>query len=145
MFGWLRLLKGASWRNEDGSAALELALLLPILVFLVLGVAEAGHATNSVLTVQTAAREAARLGAQGDADDDALVDLAVIQSERLDGGIPASCSPGSSGVCVDRPTIRGRQAVRVEVCYEHSLILGVPVVFSGPLELCSETTMKVLR
>lgn len=47
-------------RSEDGAAAVEFALLLPILIMLILGILEFGLAYNAQITVTNAAREGAR-------------------------------------------------------------------------------------
>ncbi|NGN84843.1 pilus assembly protein [Arthrobacter silviterrae] len=47
-------------RSEDGAAAVEFALLLPILIMLILGILEFGLAYNAQITVTNAAREGVR-------------------------------------------------------------------------------------
>lgn len=55
-------------REEGGGAAVEFALVLPILVLLVFGIVEFGGAFNTDLSVTHAAREGARLAAVGNWD-----------------------------------------------------------------------------
>jgi Flp pilus assembly protein TadG len=55
-----------SWRGDGGSAAIEFAIVLPILVMLVFGIVSMGQAYNTYLNVTAAAREAARALAVGD-------------------------------------------------------------------------------
>ncbi|MGD9798357.1 MAG: TadE/TadG family type IV pilus assembly protein, partial [Acidimicrobiia bacterium] len=47
-------------RDEDGAAAVEFALILPVLVLLVFGIIEFGMAFKSSLTVTSATRSGAR-------------------------------------------------------------------------------------
>ena len=47
-------------RREKGAAAVELAILLPVLVTLLVGTLELGRAYNASITVTHAAREAVR-------------------------------------------------------------------------------------
>jgi Flp pilus assembly protein TadG len=131
-------------RSEGGQSAVELALLLPLLVVIVLGLTEVGHGINAYLAVQTAARDAARLGAQGSVDDLALSNLALTETARLPGGVPDACAPGAAGVCVTHRTVSGNPAVQVEVCYDHPLLVGVPGLLSEPWHMCSDTTMRVI-
>lgn len=57
-------------RSREGAAALEFALILPLFVFLVLGIIDFGHMLYVVNTITNAAREGARRGVvQQDADD----------------------------------------------------------------------------
>lgn len=59
-----RALTGAQrCRDERGVAAIEFALVLPLLVMLLFGVTTAGLAYNDNLSIANAAREGARLGA----------------------------------------------------------------------------------
>lgn len=50
----------ARTRSEDGAAAVEFALVLPVLIMLILGILEFGLAYNAQITVTNAAREGAR-------------------------------------------------------------------------------------
>ena len=52
-------------RGEDGAAAVEFALLLPLLVLLLFGMIEFGFAFNSRIQATNAAREAARRAVVG--------------------------------------------------------------------------------
>ena len=55
-----------AWRRrEDGAAAVEFALLLPLLVLLLFGFIQLGLAFNARIQATNAAREAARLAAVG--------------------------------------------------------------------------------
>jgi Flp pilus assembly protein TadG len=59
------MLRGASLRTENGQAAAELALVLPILAALVLAIAQFGIAFNNYLTITDATRAGARKAAVG--------------------------------------------------------------------------------
>jgi len=54
-------------RSQSGSAAVELALVLPILLLLIIGVVDYGRAFYTSITVANAARAGAEYGAQGPA------------------------------------------------------------------------------
>ena len=60
---WGRVLQ-----NRKGQATVELALLLPIVLLILFGIAEFGRAFAGYLALQHAAREGARLGATGASD-----------------------------------------------------------------------------
>ena len=51
--------------RDRGSAAVEFALLLPVLLLLIFGVIDFGRALNAQITLTQAAREGARLAALG--------------------------------------------------------------------------------
>lgn len=52
--------------RDRGAAAVEFALLLPVLLFLVFGIIDFGRALNAQITLTQAAREGARLAALGE-------------------------------------------------------------------------------
>ena len=58
------MLPSAGARNEDGQALVELALTLPILFILILGVAEFGRLAYGAIEVNNAARAGVAYGAQ---------------------------------------------------------------------------------
>src|ERR1039458_5924651 len=51
--------------RERGAAAVEFALLLPVLLLLVFGIVDFGRALNAQITLTQAAREGVRLAALG--------------------------------------------------------------------------------
>ena len=52
-------------KNQKGQGLTEFALILPVLLLLILGVIEASRVIWAYITVQTAAREAARYAVSG--------------------------------------------------------------------------------
>lgn len=61
-----RLVRNA--RQDRGAAAVEFALLLPLLLFLIFGIIDFGRALNAQITLTQAAREGARLAALGESN-----------------------------------------------------------------------------
>jgi Flp pilus assembly protein TadG len=61
-------MHGSRRTGEGGAVLIEAAIVMPILIMLVLGIWSVGRAYNIYLTIDHAAREAARYGAV-DADD----------------------------------------------------------------------------
>lgn len=55
----------AGGRDDRGAAMVELALVLPVLVVLLVGIVEAGRAYGAHVAIQGAARDGARLAALG--------------------------------------------------------------------------------
>lgn len=53
-------------RRDRGAAAVEFALLLPLLLLLIFGIIDFGRALNAQITLTQAAREGARLAALGE-------------------------------------------------------------------------------
>lgn len=96
-------------RRERGAAAVEFALVVPILLVLVLGIIEFGRAYQVQTTVSAAAREGARSMALGnDADTarqtvkDYFPELALTDDQIAIS--PATCSGGEAAtVTITRP------------------------------------------
>jgi Flp pilus assembly protein TadG len=57
--------RGGKHPSDRGSAAVEFALLFPILLLIVFGIIDFGRALNAQITLTQAAREGARLAAVG--------------------------------------------------------------------------------
>jgi hypothetical protein len=139
---------------------IELALTLPVMILLLIGLMEFGSGLNSYLTVLAAGRDAARMGAQGGIATEATL-LSMIDNEtaRLPSELPTSsenCGDGA-GVCIEglpaaspgtcatdsTTCVSGRKAVYVRVCYDHPTFIGIPGLLDGPIRMCSQTTMRI--
>jgi len=89
-----------SWvrrKDERGAVLIEAALVMPILIMLVLGIWSVGRAYNVYLTIDHAAREAARYGAVN-ADDSSWAD--EVQAKAIAEASP-SIALASTDVCVN--------------------------------------------
>ncbi|WP_026539836.1 TadE/TadG family type IV pilus assembly protein [Paenarthrobacter nicotinovorans] len=90
-------------RKERGAVALEMAILLPLLLLILLGIIEFGRALNVQVSLTEAAREGARYAAvhyqDGNLD---VTGKALSAAPTLDGlGVSvtnnaSSCAPGSN-------------------------------------------------
>jgi Flp pilus assembly protein TadG len=117
----------------------ELGMVLPILLLIIIGIVEIADGMNAYLTVVDAARDGARLGGKGAATDDEIKALVVTETERLRDPVDPA-----TDIDVDRITVDGVDAVRVEVCNDRSLLMGVPIVLPESFRMCSTTTMRIL-
>ena len=72
-------------RRESGQAAAELALLLPVLLFIVLGCLDLGRAFSAWVTLTNAVREGARYGCLYPLDTGGISDL--VRDEAAAGGL----------------------------------------------------------
>jgi Flp pilus assembly protein TadG len=121
-------------KNERGQTFTELAMVLPILIVLVLAIAQFGVAFNNYLTLTDAARAAARKGA---VSRDASNPTADCQNAGYAAGGNLK-NPGTSFkvTCSSSWTIGSD--VTVTATYPYSISLMGWVVKSGSLS----TTMK---
>ncbi len=94
-------------RDERGASAVEFGLIIPLLLMLVLGIVEFGHAFQVQGTLSSAAREGARAMALRN-DQDQARDAVREAAAALDPGItdaqisidPPACPFGETGVNV---------------------------------------------
>jgi Flp pilus assembly protein TadG len=111
------LIRRMRW-GERGTALVEFALVLPLLLVLVMGIIDFGRAFQTVVTLTNAAREGARLGATGASASD-------IQSRVVStAGVPIS----AGNVTVTNAQGTTGQSVTVRVNYTFQLITPL-----GPL------------
>jgi Flp pilus assembly protein TadG len=118
--------------NDRGAAAVEFALVLPVLVLLVLGLVEFSRVYNIQISISNAAREGARTMAIE--NDPAIAQSAAIAAApSVNPGVtssqvsvsPADCSPGAT--------------VTVTITYPVSLMTGF---FGTDIPLTGEGVMR---
>lgn len=129
------------WRRrhaERGQSLVELSLVLPLILLIVIGIAEVGDALNAQVTLVDAARDGARLGSKNLASDDQIRNLVMVETGRLRGPVQPQ------DIVITRPQVSGAEAVSVRVCDNRPLILHVPLVLPEGFRTCSQTTMRVL-
>lgn len=155
-------------RKERGQSLIEFALTAPLLIVLLLGLVEMGHAFNSYMTIVAASRDSARLGAQlgvnSATSKPTLLALVADETERLENGIPidsptesgstspypasgnygTNCGTNDEGVCVSYGyNSASDKWVDVRVCYNHSMIVGIPGVIKEPIGMCSHSKIRI--
>lgn len=124
---------------ERGQSLAELAIILPLILVLVVGVVEVSAAFNAYISVISAARDGARLGSKGSADDGAIQALVVKDLGTLRQSTPLS------NVTVTHLTVDSRPAIEVQACYDHKTLLHVPIIMPDTFHMCSSTTMPSLQ
>jgi Flp pilus assembly protein TadG len=108
----MKLIKKLS-RSESGASLVEFAILLPVMVFLLMGVIEIGRYTYYAILAANAARAGAQYGSQNTttADDIAGMTSAAVADEgsvpqfspspsplcSVSGGTPTTCSFSGTG------------------------------------------------
>lgn len=124
-------------RDERGSALVEMALVMPILLMLLCGMVEMGRMFHSYIVVQQAARDAVRYASIGTSDselknviEDSMTTLDVSKMSYV-------VTP------VEEQRISGEPVI-VEITYDHSLLISyLKGVIPDPITLHSELSMRV--
>ncbi|MGD0114955.1 MAG: TadE family protein [Dehalococcoidia bacterium] len=119
----------------------ELALVIPVFLFLLSGVVEVADAINSYITVVDVSRDGARLGSKGLATDTDIKNMVTTEMGRLR-------DPFNSArdVTITHNPVPGTDtSLKVQVCSNHSLIVpGLSTFLGNPLRLCASTTMRTI-
>jgi len=132
-------------RSDRGTAAVEFALVLPVLLLIVFGIIDFGRALNAQISLTGAAREGVRLAALGysNAAIQARVAAAAPSLSGVTTTVTASCPPGAGPAA----------NAQVDVSYRFSFItpigaiagvfggsgLGAPIVLTAQGVMPCET------
>jgi Flp pilus assembly protein TadG len=117
--------------NDDrGAAAVELALVLPILVLLLFGIVEFGRGYNAKVTLTHAAREGVRALAIGK-------DEAAVKDTVQDAVTPLTLDPATH---ISVSTCTPGQPATVTVSYPFTYT--IPMFGQGTMTLSSKGTMR---
>ena len=117
----------AIWRRDEGAALIEAAFVLPMLLFVSIGIIEFGRAFQTWQIVTNAAREGARVAVLGGMSDDAVKTRV---KDYLKMGID---SPASASITINRTTTVSlggaatASASRVQVDYPFTFIVMQPL------------------
>lgn len=91
-----KLCPGKQRPGERGAAAVEFALLLPLLLLVAFGIIDFGRALNAQITLTQAAREGARLEALGQPNVVSRTQAAATGLSSVSVTIVSSCPAGAS-------------------------------------------------
>ena len=142
--------RGKRRPRERGQAVIEFALMAPILLTLLLGLIELGNGINDYIKIISTTRDAARLGADNcigitTSCDATLKNLVTTETGSLRTDIPQACTAGSAGMCITHPVLNSTNSVRVQVCYDHPLLIGLAGIIPNPMRMCSTAQMRVIQ
>ena len=121
--------------KRKGQAIVEFAVVLPVLILIVLGIAVLGKMFFDYLTVQNAAREGARAAAVGKTDAE-IVQIVRDRAKLLNvNNLRVKITPPEDERTAGEP-------VTVEVWYEH---YHIPIfgLIANPRTLYGRATMRV--
>jgi len=127
--------------RDRGTAAVEFALVLPLLLLIVFGIIDLGRALNAQITLTEAAREGVRLEALGYpiAAVDASAQAAAPQLSGVNVTIASSCPPGAGATA----------NAEVDVTYSFTFVTPVGAIaglfggsgLGGPITLSAQGVM----
>jgi Flp pilus assembly protein TadG len=119
-------------RSERGAAAVEMAILLPLLILLVFGIVEFSIAFNHKQGLHAAAREGARFGALPQNTNDEIV-------ERVEDALSGVADPDDVTIAVtpnvDHPCDLQPPGARVKVTVSMPWHVNIPLADLAPVTL----------
>jgi Flp pilus assembly protein TadG len=122
--------QSARMRDESGAAAVEFALVFPMLILVLFGIIEFGAMYNAQLMVTGAAREGARsMAISGDP--------AVAKLDTIDSAIGLSLT--ASEVAISRATCAVGQDVSVVITHKQHFLTGM---FGATIDLTGKATRR---
>jgi Flp pilus assembly protein TadG len=138
MYGRM-IRKRTRWRDDRGAAAVEFALVLPILILLLFGIIEFARAWNVRQTLTDAAREGARV---------AVVNNQIVPAgtlvTRVDSVVQAAARRAGLDLTRLQVTMdgisNGDVAAEVRLEYEYTPLLGL--VLAGPITMRTASVMR---
>lgn len=122
--------------KNKGQTLVEMALVLPIILFVLMGIVEFGRIFNTYLLLTNASREGVRVAAVGGTDADAensVRNTTVVLNQAL------------LHIAIDPDETERSRGLPVTVTVSYNLELICPlvnVVLPNPFPLSSQTTMR---
>ncbi|MDQ0117346.1 Flp pilus assembly protein TadG [Pseudarthrobacter defluvii] len=116
--------------SERGAAAVEFAILLPLLLMLVLGIIEFGRAYNAQITLTNAARDGVRVMAINN-------DQTAATAAARNGASSVSSTIPSSAITISPATCSTGTQVSLTINYTLSTITGI----AGPFAMTGKGVM----
>jgi Flp pilus assembly protein TadG len=132
---------GAPGSRDAGAAAVELALVLPILLVVVFGIVDFGRAYNAKVSLTQAAREGARVRSLG---GDAAATAARVQQAA--GFLPAAAVAVNAGAsCPAAPSATDVATVTATYTFQFVTPVAALARFAGgPITLTGTGVMRCL-
>jgi Flp pilus assembly protein TadG len=132
-YGVSKIKTLANERAERGTAAVELAIVLPILVMLVFGMVEATRMYQAWESLTYASREKARSVALGSTVSPIVIVQADVPGLNLTQPVTVTRTPASGACVIGTP---------VKVSLAHELSYSIPLLPPGSVTIRGETTMR---
>jgi Flp pilus assembly protein TadG len=135
-------------RGESGVAIIEVALLIPWIVFLFIAAFDFGFCAEALITTQNAARAAAMYTSTSattaaDATTACTYALEELRSNPNVGTGTTTCSALPVTVTASSITgVDGSPATRVRVTFQTMMLLPIPGVFNGQLTITRQVDMR---
>jgi Flp pilus assembly protein TadG len=137
-------------RDQAGAAAIEFALVLPLLIILAFGIIEFSILFYDKAMITNASREGARVGIVDDSGypDDSAIKTSVkdyVHNHLISLGQPSNDELTDDDIAITRPIEASGASLTVTVSYDyHFLVLPEFIAtLTGPINLSATTVMRM--
>ena len=142
---WIKLRRAK--KAEKGQAMVELALVLPILLLILLGIIEFGHIFYSYLVIQNATRDGARYGVVWDSSNNHYVTNTEVETV-VRGKTTALQKSDTNLTVYITPTTESTKASgkNFEVNIKYNVPLFTPLwnnILPNPFPISAKTVMRI--
>lgn len=125
------------YKEEQGQALVEMALVLPLLLLILFGIIEMGRVGYAYITVSNAARSAVRVATIGGLDQD-------IQNAAINAAPSLSVDELKIEITPTQDNRQSGQSVQVQVSYPVNFIVPlISDVLPNPFIVSSTLSMRV--
>lgn len=132
--------------SERGAAAVEFALILPVLIMMIFGMVDMGMAINAQAVVGNAAREGARAASFSAANTAAAATVATSASSSLIGTPPTitiTCQTVGTATVIACSAASPGDSVVVKVSYTYKWITPGVLGLPGQSTIVSTSQMRI--
>lgn len=122
--------------NQKGQSLVEFAIVLPLILLILLGIAQFGMMFNSYLTIQNATREGARVGIVGGTNNEINQSIISTSPNLKAENLTIHINPTQ-----DR---KSGETLTVQIVYNYPL--SVPIInniFGKTIQLNAKTSMRI--
>lgn len=123
--------------NRRGQSVVEMALILPIIMLLFMGIVDFGRIMNSQIQISSASRSGARLASIGKSDAEIINAINISTSTLKEESLIITITPSQAS--------RASEDIsKVLVEYDIQILTpGVSLITGNPFRLSSDTSMIV--
>lgn len=123
-------------RNQKGQSLVEFAIILPLILLIVMGIAQFGLLFNSYLTIQNATREGARTGVVGGTNNEIRQSILNTSPYLKEENLTIHINP--------KDNRRSGETLTVQIIYNYPLT--VPIInniLGKTVQLNAQTSMRI--
>ena len=133
------------FEKERGAAAVEFALVVPMLMMLVFGVVDFGYMINRDTMLNNAAREGVRVASLGatSADVTTAVKASLPADMQATLTVTVSCTKPTGAACASYSDAASGGTAIVKVDYVHSWVTPVGSFFGKTAKLTKTSQMRI--